>query len=193
MIERNYIVYIHQNKINNKMYVGLTKNLKERWKSNGKNYKESPKFYNAIKKYGWNNFYHIIIASNLTREEACNFEILLINKLCTTDDKYGYNISKGGDSFTMTEELKDKLSKLCKERFSGKHNTENQNKRISESRIKFSGCVNGKTKIICIEDGLVFESVTLASKYYNIPHSSISNVLNKKRNHTHNLHFDYVK
>jgi hypothetical protein len=92
-----YIVYIHTNKLNGKMYVGITsKSPKIRW-GNGKRYREDGYFGRAIKKYGWINFDHEIIATKLTEKEAKNFEIVLINKLNTTNPTYGYNISKGGD------------------------------------------------------------------------------------------------
>lgn len=48
--KNNYCVYMHINKINGKIYVGQTYNIKERWRCNGKNYFASTKFFNAIKK-----------------------------------------------------------------------------------------------------------------------------------------------
>lgn len=49
-MESTYCIYIHKNKINNKVYVGQTCQKSEsRWKL-GEGYKNSPKFYNAIKK-----------------------------------------------------------------------------------------------------------------------------------------------
>ena len=40
-----------------KKYIGKTKtSLKERAKNNAKGYKGCPVFYNAIQKYGWENF-----------------------------------------------------------------------------------------------------------------------------------------
>ena len=66
----NYTIYIHKNKINNKVYIGQTsQNPKKRW-DNGRGYQSSPKFYNAILKYGWDNFEHIILYTNLTLEQA---------------------------------------------------------------------------------------------------------------------------
>ena len=48
-----YIVYQHKNKINNKIYIGITSRTpQERWGKQGCNYKTSPYFYNAIQKYG---------------------------------------------------------------------------------------------------------------------------------------------
>lgn len=72
--DRPYCVYMHLNKINCKMYIGQSKNIYEIWRCNGKNYFNSIKFFRAIKKYGWDNFYHIIIKDNLTKEEANKWE-----------------------------------------------------------------------------------------------------------------------
>lgn len=97
---------------NGKVYIGLTSmEPRKRWLS-GTGYKGQP-FYNAIAKYGWDNIEHIIIADNLTKEEACNLEIETIKKYKSRDKKYGYNISVGGDKGNLgqkfTEEHKEKI------------------------------------------------------------------------------------
>ena len=70
-----YIVYQHKNKINNKVYIGITSRTpQERWGNQGCNYKSSPYFYNSIQKYGWDNFEHNILYTDLTKEEACKKE-----------------------------------------------------------------------------------------------------------------------
>lgn len=68
-----WLVYEHVSP-SGKVYVGITKpNPKDRWK-NGTGYlrkdNHQPLIANAIKKYGWDNFTHCIIASNLTLEKA---------------------------------------------------------------------------------------------------------------------------
>lgn len=93
-----YCVYIHTNKINGKMYIGQTvngNNPKKRW-ANGMGYKTQKYFWKAIQKYGWDNFEHEIVASNLTKEEADRFEVLLIQKLNTANREFGYNVALGG-------------------------------------------------------------------------------------------------
>lgn len=76
-----YTVYQHKNKINGKIYIGITMQKPEvRWGKNGNNYKSSPHFYSAIQKYGWDNFEHNILFTGLTKEEACLKEQEL--KLC---------------------------------------------------------------------------------------------------------------
>ena len=80
-MEKVYSVYQHINVINNKKYIGITKQVPEnRWGNEGINYKNSPRFYNAILKYGWDNFIHEILYTNLTKEEACKKEIELIKE-----------------------------------------------------------------------------------------------------------------
>mgnify|MGYP002658749408 CR=1 FL=1 len=57
----SYCVYKHTNKINGKVYIGQSSNIKERWSRKGTCYKGCTYFYNAIQKYGWDNFEHIIL------------------------------------------------------------------------------------------------------------------------------------
>lgn len=105
----NYKVYKHINKINNKIYIGITQQeLNKRWQ-NGYGYKEQKYFYSAIKKYGWENFEHIILFDNLTEEEAIKKEIELIKEYKSNNRKYGYNISQGGE--TYKENFKHKIGK----------------------------------------------------------------------------------
>ena len=76
MEQKTYTIYVHINKLNNKCYVGQTcRAVAKRWK-NGAGYLDGsqPKFENAIKKYGWANFEHKIIYTNLTLEEANKLE-----------------------------------------------------------------------------------------------------------------------
>ncbi len=91
-----YKVYIHTNKINGKKYVGITCQdpPEKRW-LNGNGYKENPKFYKSIIKYGWDNFNHEIVVDGLNGLDALLKEGELIRKYQTTLDKCGYNISEG--------------------------------------------------------------------------------------------------
>ena len=110
-----YIVYQHKNKINSKIYIGITSRTpEERWGHNGNNYKTSPYFYNAIQKYGWNNFEHNILYTNLTKEQACQKEQELIQYFHSMDRNFGYNSTSGGEMFVMNPETKSKISNKLK-------------------------------------------------------------------------------
>lgn len=69
--EKKFCVYKHTNRINGKVYIGITsQKVQERWGSQGQKYKGSTYFYHAIQKYGWDNFDHEILFTNLTQAEA---------------------------------------------------------------------------------------------------------------------------
>lgn len=110
-IKNNYTVYIHTNKVNNKKYIGITSRTpEERWMSNGLGYRGQG-FYNAINKYGWDSFKHEIVATGLTKDEACLMEMNLISEYNTNEN--GYNQSLGGEMsqyFKFTEEQKKRIS-----------------------------------------------------------------------------------
>lgn len=109
-----YTVYEHKNKINGKRYIGITKQkASDRWGNLGRNYKNScPRFWSAIQCYGWDNFEHNILYTNLSKDDACALEIELIGKYKTQDRDYGYNILEGGQSPSLTYEVREKNS-IC--------------------------------------------------------------------------------
>lgn len=79
-----YCVYCHTNKINGKKYIGITSQKPEhRWR-NGEGYKNNEYFYHSIQKYGWHNFSHEILYTDLSKIEAENLEIKLIAEYDTT-------------------------------------------------------------------------------------------------------------
>lgn len=107
---KNYTVYIHINKTNNKKYIGITsKKVNKRWGNNGKGYKKGY-FHNAIKKYGWDNFEHLILYENLSEKDAKNKEIELIKIYNTFNKKYGYNLTYGGQGNIPNNITREKLS-----------------------------------------------------------------------------------
>jgi len=137
-MNNNYVVYMHKNKINGKIYVGITKNKPNyRW-NYGKGY-NNQYFKRAIDKYGWDNFKHIILFNNLSMEEAEQKEIELIKQYNSNNKKFGYNISKGGmvnNGVPCKEETKKKISlanKGTKNGFYGKHHTEEEKQKISQA------------------------------------------------------------
>lgn len=107
-----FTVYCHINKINGKRYVGITgQPVNKRW-LNGKGYQYNTHFNNAINKYGWNNFEHKIIVENIAKEEAEKLEIQLIKEWNLQDEKYGYNISDGGN--IMNDKTREKIRNSLK-------------------------------------------------------------------------------
>ena len=108
-----YTIYMHRNKINGKIYIGQTcQKPSYRWKRNGKGYETCEIMWKAIQKYGWNNFEHIILKSNLTLEEANFYEKYYIKKFNSTNKQFGYNIRKGGKNTPLSEETKKNISNL---------------------------------------------------------------------------------
>ena len=114
----NYCIYLHENKINGKVYVGQTcQKPQYRW-NNGQGYKECSYFYKAIQKYGWENFNHIILAEKLTLEQANFLEEYYISIFDSTNSESGYNLQKGGLNREPNEYTSQKLSQHMKKLWS---------------------------------------------------------------------------
>ena len=159
----NYIVYKHTSP-NNKVYIGITsQNPIRRWRKDGSGYKLHTYFYNAIQKYGWDNFKHEILYSGLSKEDAKQKEIEMISFFDSTNQNHGYNMSSGSESgsagYKFTEEQKRHMSEVHKgdkNGMYGKHHTDISKQKdkiahlrqnLSQETIKkMSAAKNGKSR-----------------------------------------------
>lgn len=144
-----YTVYMHRTP-NNKYYVGITKQtVDNRWK-NSLGYQTQTLFWRAIQKYGWDNIEHIIIAENLTHDEACKQEIELIAKYQSNNPKYGYNRTSGGDgtcNFSHKNPRTTEWTNKIAHANTGKHRTPEQKLRMRNSALGRHHTDEAKRKI----------------------------------------------
>lgn len=180
-METNYYVYKHTNKINGKVYIGITcQRPKQRWKS-GNGYKKNNHFWNSIKKYGWNKgFDHEILYSGLSQRQAEVMEVSLIAYYDSTNQNKGYNISLGGN--LSSEETRQKISESLK----GKNNPMYGRTHTEETKQKISEATKGRNNpaskaVICITTGRCFASTGEASTCYNAVRAHIGKCCNGKR------------
>ena len=205
-----YCVYKHTSPTG-KVYIGITsRSVEKRW-GNGTGYQGNRHFYSAIQKYGWKNFTHEIIACELTKKEACEMEIEFIAKYNSTDPRFGYNISTGGEHGSMgvpcSEEHKEKIrqSRLGERHwFYGKSLSAEHRQKISmtaKGRAK-SEAERQKSKeiatelrgkpIMCVETHKVYPSTAEAARLTNSNRTGIVHVLHGKRKTYKGQHWIYA-
>lgn len=135
-IAGEYKIYVHINKINRKIYIGQTKQTLEQRYNHGNGYNNSRHFNNAIKKYGWENFEHIILVDNVSLKMANIIEEELIKKFKSTNQNYGYNLKSGGLNHILSDESRKMISentKGTKHWNYGKHRSEQTKEKISKA------------------------------------------------------------
>lgn len=192
----NWTVYIHKNKINGKMYVGITcQDTNRRW-GNGSNYKTCRKFYNAIQKYGWQNFEHIIFAQNLTMEEASNMQQLLIKQLDTINN--GYNLNFGGIVQLHCCETKQKISNSVKKFYNSQRGLQkrkikplwnDENRAVAREKAK-----DRFIEVYCIQLDKIYECIADASRQTGLSRSAIRRSCKRSGDKIKDghLHFRYL-
>lgn len=176
----NYTVYKHQNKINDKVYIGITSMTPSKRWNNGHGYYHNAHFNAAIKKYGWENFEHTILFDSLSKEEAEKKEIALIQQYKSSDTNYGYNIAKGGISGVPyhSQTSKEKMSINSsgdKNPMFGKHHSEETKEKIRQKAIgrkateetikKLQKCRKNAKPVRCIETQQEFISTAEAARW----------------------------
>lgn len=178
----SYCVYCHTNKINGKKYIGITcQDIQDRWRIDGKGYSQQKKFYNAIQKYGWDNFTHEILYTNLNEEDACAIEVFLIEHFNTI--KNGYNVQPGGHPTKHSSATVEKIriSHL------GKKRPEEATSKMTNTKIAKYGI-----KVQCIETKKTYNSMGEASRDTGIDKTSISRCCAGKQITAGGYHWSFI-
>ncbi|MBR3240420.1 MAG: GIY-YIG nuclease family protein [Oscillospiraceae bacterium] len=156
MNENHYCVYMHRAP-NGKVYVGMTGyRPSHRW-GGGRAYHANKHFTNAILKYGWDNFEHEVIASDLTKQEAAELEKKLIKAFHATDPKYGYNKSTGGECPASGAKWTPEMKARASEAHKGVVISEEQKIKISQSKRGKPNGKQGKVGRECDHVGIVYQ------------------------------------
>jgi len=180
------IVYMAVNTINGKKYIGVTsKPLSHRKNGHRSAAKRGLRgyFYQAIRKYGFDVFSWSILKMCPTFQEAFEEEIRLISLLGAE-----YNVTKGGTGNLgriLTEEQRAAISvrhKGNKYRLGQKQ----PQYAVEKSReygllhkdkwlknYQYLGPMSLRRKVICLDDGTVFESASAAAEFYGCALSAL--------------------
>ena len=140
-------IYKYENRINHKVYIGQTTDLVNRKASHKyRSTFEKTKFYNAVRKHGWDNFDYDIIAQ-IEAETPEEITILLD----AAEEKYieqydsfyhGYNSTTGGHSCRGIE-VSEEFREYCRNRTY----SEETRKKMSEARKNFVYTEEHKKKL----------------------------------------------
>jgi len=205
------IIYVAENTVNGKRYVGQTRRKFEERQAHHKKDSEvcDFKFYRAICKYGWDNFNWAVIVEGVESVESLNrLEQYWIKELDTF--KNGYNSTTGGEGCIVSAETKKKMSesrkgrhlseetkKKISESHKGKHFSEEHRKKLSESHKGRTGANNPCSKPVLQldkETGTViaeFAGLNEAERVTGIYHNDISKVCRGRNKSSGGYYWQY--
>src|ERR1700722_11690485 len=123
------IIYLLTNLLNGKVYVGQTwMPIELRMGKDGFNYSNSPYIFNAIKKYGCENFKYTVLETCQTQEIADKLEEQYMMQFNSRNLEIGYNLKEGGSAGKHSEETKIKIAETLQSQFNAM-TQEEKNKR----------------------------------------------------------------
>ena len=192
-----YVVYKYISP-SNKIYIGQTCRTLEQRANKGKGYSHSKYFYEAIKKYGFENFKCEILKNNLSLDEANYWEIYYINKYKSYNRNFGYNISLGGNNRQRSIEEREKISIFMKNNNPMKNpiiaqKVSQKIKGIKLSKERCKHISNGhKKQVQCIETGKIFNSRNEAAKFIGVAASGIGRAINGEQETSAGYHWRYI-
>lgn len=197
--DKKSIVYVATNKANGKRYVGVCINFSKRitthvWLSLKGGSQTT--FHRAIRKYGRENFEFRIHSEYDDYQSGLDGEVALISELSPE-----YNMTKGGDGAVGFRPTQDQIARSAAKRrgkpgpWSGRElhpnfvNAGLAYRRSNQAKSAWAeyralGPKSSKKAIICLDDGMAFDSATEAALFYSLSSSLIASVCRRKRHKT---------
>lgn len=122
-----YIIYLLMNKVNQKVYIGVTSNYKKRMREHS--YASNDYLISkAIRKYGWDNFQSSILLETDDREAEKRF----IKEYESNDPSKGYNLTEGGEG-TLGYIPSEETREIMRNKKLGRKLTSEHRQKISQS------------------------------------------------------------
>jgi group I intron endonuclease len=173
------VIYEFVNNINQKVYVGQTVDYKKRIRDHKFNYNKGLKntlFYNALRKYGWENFSINII-------EECSDKLLNEKEIYWIEEKKslypnGYNMLEGGNQTRHTDISKQKLSEGRK----GIKFSESHIENLRKSHLGYVMPEEQKRKISESNKGKIIPEEIKIKLKYSQPHRKVVGRFDKENN-----------
>lgn len=109
-VVNSMFVYCILNLVNLKCYIGKANNPSARWvnhKWRASN-ESSYAVHCAIRKYGEESFLFYVVKEYNSEQEAYDGEVALIQQYGSTVDEWGYNMTKGGEGFSLCPSMRQK-------------------------------------------------------------------------------------
>lgn len=183
------VVYMATNAVDGATYIGITGAYFSRRKAAHRRCalkdNSTTHFHRAIRKYGWENFSFEILSYWDSHDHAKAEEVRLIAALAPR-----YNMTKGGDGalgYKHTPEVVEEIRRRNTGRpgfwkgkklppHIGRLSAERNRNRADSKRVLAMGPKSQRKRVICVDDGRVFESVTAAAEYYGLNNTQVSAV-----------------
>lgn len=174
---KKYLIYKHTSP-SGKSYIGQTNDYNRRCNKH-KTTSGCVNFYNAIQKYGWDNFKHEILISGLTLEQANKYEEFYISEHNTLAPN-GYNLKTGGHNNNFSTETKQKMSITATKNMTNLRKQQIRKSRLGttqslETRLKKSKSLTGRK--MSLES--VFKSTQAKIGRKRSPETNKKNSLNR--------------
>lgn len=195
------IVYVVENLINGKKYVGSTTlGLASRKRAHLNGYHKNHKaIYDDVVKYGKDAFSFSVIVSCASYEEMQKQEMIWINKLDTVRSGYNKIVSSQGKKPHIFSETMRRIR-------TGSNHTKKTKDKISKTKTGVSIWPNGRPKTLmnkiikassevrsirikCLNNGKIYKNAGEAAEDLGLKRTSIYSVVNGSRNSCYGYKF----
>ena len=163
------LIYKVTNKVNHKIYVGQTtltlKQRQNRHRTTFYHQRErevnNSRFYNAIGKYGFENFQFDEIEQCDSLEKLDEREMYWVDFYKSHNRNFGYNIKLGGNTAPLPKSIRRKIGEKTKERWKDARHAKLMSDGLKKATKKWQEiCKSNRVTIHCLVCGCAIENIT---------------------------------